>query len=130
MTDANAAEGFSGLLEWSEPVIFDRLLETYRARLGGGGATWKLARLHTRTLRALMRGEPGAFEALRCELIDGLIAHGVGLAHIAEADSHAMRELLAIVVSRFSRSTTVATSYHLALMDLATRLPQLERHAA
>jgi hypothetical protein len=34
MLNSEAADGLSGLLEWSEPVIYDRLLMAYRSRLG------------------------------------------------------------------------------------------------
>ena len=40
MLNGAAADGLSGLLEWSEPFIYDRLLMAYRARLGDSAATW------------------------------------------------------------------------------------------
>ena len=50
MMNADAALGLSGFLEWSEPVIFDRLASTaYQAHLGLGRAaaeTCAVARAH------------------------------------------------------------------------------------
>jgi len=129
MLNADAADGFVGLLEWSEPVIFDRLLEAYRGKLGGGAPTWKIARTHSRLFRALMRGDSAAFDDLWRELWDGLNASNLGPHDLAAADDAALRELLDVVLSRFRHGDALTMSYHLALIDLATRMQHLERRA-
>jgi hypothetical protein len=123
MLNSPASEGLSGLLEWSEPVIFDRLREAYRLRVPDISAAWRLARLHSRVWRALISGDMMKFEALRGELLDELAERGLDLDCLAEADAQTMTELVEIVVARFQRSQRVARGYHLALIELAGRLP-------
>ncbi len=129
MLNADAALGFSGFLEWSEPVIFDRLRDGYQARIGAGPAPWKLARLHARAWRALISGDMAKFEALRWDLADALDEFHLDIDDVAEADAQILVELLDIVMARYQRSMRTAKGYHLALIALAGRLsPPL--HAA
>ena len=116
------AEGLSGLLEWSEPVIFDRLLDAYRRRLSDAIVCRNLARLHARVWRALISGDMSEFEILRGELVDALADQGLDLDCLAEADEQTLTELVEIVVARFHRSQRLATGYHLALIKLAGSL--------
>jgi hypothetical protein len=129
MLNADAAVGLSGFLEWSEPVIFDRLRDGYQARIGAGPAPWKLARLHARAWRALISGDMAKFEALRWDLADALDEFHLDIDDVAEADAQILVELLDIVMARYQRSMRTAKGYHLALIALAGRLsPPL--HAA
>ncbi|MGD1038650.1 MAG: hypothetical protein ABR878_16050 [Roseiarcus sp.] len=48
MRSFDARDGRLGLLEWSEPVIFDRLRDAYCRRLADEDAGFALARLHCR----------------------------------------------------------------------------------
>jgi hypothetical protein len=120
--DSSISEGLSGLMQWSEPVIFDRLRDAYGRRVGDPGIAWQLARLHARVWRALISGQMDSFEALRGELVGALAEQGLDLDCLVEADSRTMTELLEIVIARFRRSERVAKGYHLALMSLAGRL--------
>jgi hypothetical protein len=113
------AEGLSGLLQWSEPVIFDRLLDAYRRRLSDPQICRSLARLHARVWRALISGDLMEFEALRGDLVEALAGAGLDLDCLAEADERTLTELVEIVVARFHRSQRLATGYHLALIKLA-----------
>ncbi len=122
MRNFDARDGRLGLLEWSEPVIFDRLLEAYRQRLADVEAGWALARLHCRVWRALIAGDIGKFERLRGELVLALGHRGLDLDSLAEADAQTMAELLEIVIVRFRRSERMAKGYHLALIELGARL--------
>ncbi len=116
------AEGLSGLLQWSEPVIFDRLLDAYRRRLKDPQICRSLARLHARVWRALISGDMIQFETLRSELVESLASEGLNLDCLADADERTLTELVEIVVARFHRSQRVATGYHLALIKLAGSL--------
>ncbi|HLW89714.1 MAG TPA: hypothetical protein VKS78_00240 [Roseiarcus sp.] len=120
--NADVAMGLAGLLEWSEPIIFDRLLEAYRARLGAGATSWSLARLHARAWRAAISGDMARFETARWDLADALVQSSLHDSDAADADAEIMIELLDIVMARYQRSTSVARSYHLALIALAGRL--------
>lgn len=122
-------DGRLGLLEWSEPIIFDRLRAAYRERIADQRIGWALARLHCRVWRALIASDMERFERLRGELIAELAQHGLDLDSLAEADAQTMAELLEIVIARFQRSERVAKGYHLALMDLARRLILADRAA-
>ncbi len=122
MGNFDARDGLLGLLEWSEPVIFDRLRVAYRKRLADEGGAWALARLHCRVWRALIAGDLDKFERLRGELVVALERHGLDLDSLAEADAQTMSELLDIVIARFQRSERIARGYHLALIELAGRL--------
>jgi len=120
--DSPVAEGLSGLMQWSDPVIFDRLRDAYDRRVGDPAIARQLARLHARVWRALISGQMDSFETLRSELVRALAEQGLDLDCLAEADSRTMTELLEIVIARFRRSQRVAKGYHLALMSLAGRL--------
>ena len=120
--DSPVAEGLFGLMQWSEPVIFDRLRDAYGRRVGDTTVARQLARLHARVWRALISSETDSFQKLRGELIAALAEQGLDLECLADADSGTMTELLEIVIARFRRSQRVAKGYHLALMALAGRL--------
>ncbi len=120
--NANAADGYSGLLEWADPIIFDRMLEGYGAHISDLKIVWRLARLHSRVWRALIEGDLRAFELRRNDLVAALADEDLELECVADADARTLRELLAVVVDRFHRNPRVSMSYHLALLDLAGRL--------
>lgn len=122
MLNSAATEGLRGLLQWSDPVIFDRLRDAYRERVSDFGTVLKLARLHARVWRALIEGDMERFEEQRAALVEALDEQGLTLDCLAEADARTMEELVEIVVSRFQRSQRLATGYHLALIGLAERL--------
>jgi hypothetical protein len=119
---ANAADGYSGLLEWADPIIFDRMLEAYGAHSTDLKTVWRLARLHARVWRSLIEGDMKAFETRRTDLIDALSQVDLDLDRVADADARTLHELLSVVVDRFHRMPRVSMNYHLALLDLAGRL--------
>jgi len=120
--NSTASDGLSGLLEWSEPVIFDRLRDAYASRVSDAGIAWALARLHARVWRALISGDHVRFDNSRRELVASLATVGLTLDHLADADDQTMTELLEIVIARFRRSPRVSQGYHLALMQIASQL--------
>jgi hypothetical protein len=122
MVIADAAPGLSGFLEWSEPIIYDRLVEAYQTHLGPGPEPRKFARLHARTWRALIVGDMGKYDALRWDLVEALDECPLELEDLADADAQILVELLDIVMSRYQRSMRTAKGYHLALIALAGRL--------
>jgi hypothetical protein len=115
-------ETLSGLLEWSGPVIHDRLRLAYQARLSDPQCIGRLCRLHSSVWRALLSGDIGVFEALRAELGLQLAQAGLTLDHVAAADHATMRELSEIIIARFRRSPRTSHGYRLALLQLASFL--------
>lgn len=122
MINADAALGLSGFLEWSQPVIFDRLVEAYQIRLGIGLPSRSLARLHSRMWRALIAGDMPQYAELRWELVAALDECRLDIEDLAEADAQILVELLDVVMTRYQRSMRTAKGYHLALIALAARL--------
>lgn len=122
MQSIGVADGLLGMLEWSEPVIFDRLREAYRARVAEEILVWRLARQHCRVWRSLIAGDIGKFEGLRRELVGTLERLGLGVGCIADADARTLAELDEIVAARFRRCRRDARRYRLALIELARRL--------
>jgi hypothetical protein len=118
----DSSEGFSGLRQWSEPLIFDRLFSAYLHLLADDRLARSLTRLHARVWRALIDGEMSDFEALRGTLIAALGHCSLTLDHLAEVDAEIMSELVDVVISRYNRSQRTAKAYHLALMQVARRL--------
>jgi hypothetical protein len=116
------SEGFSGLQQWSEPVIFDRLFGVYRKLIDDVGVAVSLTRLHARVWRAVIGGDMTGFSALRETLVGALDHCSLTLDHLAEVDGEIMIELLEVVLTRYQRSRRTAKAYHLALMELAGRL--------
>ena len=119
---ANAADGYSGLLEWADPIIFDRMLEAYGAHSGDLQIVLRLARLHARVWRSLIEGDMTAFEIRRTDLVQALAQEDLDLDRVADADARTLQELLSVVVDRFHRMPRVSINYHMALLDLARRL--------
>ena len=62
MGSADLSEGFSGLKQWSEPVIYDRLVAAYYKLIEDRELARSLTRLHARVWRALISGDMGGFE--------------------------------------------------------------------
>ena len=122
MLAADLPEGFSGLKQWSEPVIYDRLIAAYFKLISDRELARSLTRLHARVWRALISGDMEGFEELRDTLVGELEPCNLTLDHLAEVDGEIMIELLDVVMSRYNRSHRTARAYHLALMDLAGRL--------
>ncbi len=120
---ADLSEGFSGLKQWSEPVIYDRLIAAYWKLISDRELARDLTRLHARVWRALIGGDMEGFEELRETLVGALEPCGLTLDHLAEVDGEIMTELLDVVMARYNRSHRTARAYHLALMELAGRLP-------
>jgi hypothetical protein len=119
MGSADLSEGFSGLKQWSEPVIYDRLVATYCKLVEDRELARGLTRLHARVWRALIAGDMEDFEDLRETLVGALDPCDLTLDHLAEADGEIMIELLDVVMARYNRSQRTARAYHLALMELA-----------
>ena len=122
MLAADLPEGFSGLKQWSEPVIYDRLIAAYFKLISDRELVRSLTRLHARVWRALISGDLEGFEELREALVGELEPRNLTLDHLAEVDGEIMIELLDVVMARWNRSHRTARAYHLALMELAGRL--------
>ena len=117
-----ASEGIAGLLEWSEPIIFDRLRDAYLDRVSDCDKAMLFANLHAQVWRSLLSGDSAGFESSRGALVVRLAQAGLTLEHLAAADNETMRELVAIVIARFRRAPSVAQGYRLAFRQLATSL--------
>jgi hypothetical protein len=130
MPNGDVALGLAGLQEWSEPIIFDRLLDAYRRRLGVGSPAYTLARLHARAWKSAISDDIDGFETARWKLADALRDNRLNGEDLAEADAEIIVELLDIVMARFPRSTSMARAYHLALIALAGRLTPVAARAA
>jgi hypothetical protein len=122
MLSADLSEGFSGLKQWSEPVIYDQLVAAYYKLIADRELARALTRLHARVWRALIAGDMADFEELRETLVGALEPCSLTLDHLAEVDGEIMIELLDVVMSRYKSSHRTARAYHLALMELAGRL--------
>lgn len=119
---ADLSEGFSGLKQWSEPVIYDRLAAAYYQLISDRELARSLTRLHARVWRALIGGDMAGFEEMREILVGALEPCELTLDHLAEVDGEIMIELLDVVMARYKSSRRTARAYHLALMELAGRL--------
>ena len=117
-----SSEGFVGLRQWAEPVIFDRLSAAYRKLVKNDAAAGRLTRLHAPVWRALISGDAPGAEAHRRLLVAALRAAGLTPTHLAKVDADILTELLEIVGSRYQRSHRAATAYRLVLMELAETL--------
>ncbi len=122
MPTTDPSEGFYGLQQWSEPLIFDRLHSAYSKLLCDDGLARRLTRLHARVWRALINGDMTGFGAQRETLVSALEHCSLTLDHLAVVDGEIMVELLDVVISRYNRSHRTARAYHLALIELAGRL--------
>ena len=122
MLSADLSEGFLGLKQWSEPVIYDLLIAAYFKLIDDRELARSLTRLHARVWRALIGGDMEGFDELRETLVGELELCNLTLDHLAEVDGEIMIELLDVVMARYNRSHRTARAYHLALMELAGHL--------
>ena len=121
MSNCDVEEALAGLLEWSEPVVFDCLHESYRSRLAEPTAG-SLAHRHARQWRALIAGDMTRFDELRRDLVDAVAAFELDVGCMLEADVGVLAELYEIAMARFDRSPRSAQAYRDALSALAARL--------
>jgi len=122
MSSADLSAGFSGLRQWSEPVIYDRLVAAYYRHVSDRELARDLTRLHARVWRALIGADAARFDELRETLVAALEPCDLTLDHLAEVDNEIMIELLDVVMARYKGSQRTARAYHLALIALAGRL--------
>ncbi len=122
MPTTNLSEGYAGLQQWAQPLVFDRLALAYRKIIPDEGLARGLTRLHARVWRALINGDMNEFGAMRETLVVAFEGCSLTLEHLADVDAEIMVELLDVVISRYNRSHRTAKVYHLALMELAGRL--------
>ena len=130
MPVTNASEGFSGLRQWSGPIVYDRLSAAYCRIQSDDALAHRLARLHAGAFRALIDGDMRGFEALRAGLVAALGDAALSRRHLALVDAEIMAELLEVVDSRYSRSLRTAAAYRLALAELSRKLRPEIRAAA
>ena len=121
MSNSDADEALAGLLEWSEPVVFDCLRECYGFRLEEPRAR-SLAHRHARQWRALIAGDMARFDELRRDLVAALAAFELDVGCALEADACVLAELYEIAMARFDRSPRSAQAYRDALTALAAKL--------
>ena len=96
---ADLSEGFSGLKQWSDPVIYDQLIAAYRKLISDRELARNLTRLHARVWRALIRGDMEELGDMRETLVGALHPCNLTLDHLAEVDSEIMIELLDVVMA-------------------------------
>jgi hypothetical protein len=121
LSKPDADDALAGLLEWSDPVVFDCLRECYRLRLEEPQAG-SLARRHARQWRALIAGDMARFDELRRDLVAALAAFELDVGCALEADVCVLAELYDIAIARFDRSPRSAQAYRDALTALAAKL--------
>ena len=121
LSDSDVEGALAGLLEWSEPVVFDCLHESYRSRLAEPRAG-SLAHRHARQWRALIAGDTARFDELRRDLVVAVVAFGLDVGCALEADVCVLAELYEIAMARFDRSPRSAQAYRDALKELAAKL--------
>jgi hypothetical protein len=121
LSKSGSEEAMAGLLEWSEPVVFDCLRECYGSKLGAPGAA-SLARRHVRQWRAVVAGDMPRFDELHRDLIAAIAGFGLDVGCSLEADVYVLAELYEIAMARFDRSPRSAQAYRDALTALAAKL--------
>ena len=121
LPQSDAEEALAGLLEWSEPVVFDCLRECYGFRLEERHAA-SFAHRHARQWRALIAGDMARFDELRRDLVDAFAAFELDVSCALEADVCVLAELYDIAMARFDRSPRRAQAYRDALTALAAKL--------
>ena len=121
LSKSDSDEALAGLLEWSEPVVFDCLHECYGFRLEEPQARLRAQR-HVRQWRAAIAGDTARVDELRRDLVAALAAFKLDVAFAVEADACALAELYEIAMARFDRSPRSAQAYRDALKVLAAKL--------
>jgi hypothetical protein len=125
-----AAEALAGMLEWSEPVVFDCLHDSYAHRFDNSAQAGALAHRHAQQWRALIAGDTQRFEVLRREFVAALAADGFDSGCLIEADVRVLAELYEIAMARFGRKARVADAYRQALREIAARLAPASKRVA
>ena len=125
-----AAEALAGMREWSEPVVFDCLHDSYAHRLDNAAQAGALAHRHAQQWRALIAGDTQRFETLRREFVAALADDGFDGGCLIEADVRVLAELYEITMARFGRRARIADAYREALREIAARLAPVSRAVA
>lgn len=111
------------MLDWSEPVVGDQLLEAYGACFGGNMDMCRpMTRQHARLWRFVIAGDKRRAAETRRDLIR--LAHICRLANeaIDAIDQLVMDELFAVVAARFRGSPADTRSYGRLLIEASTTL--------
>lgn len=121
MKSATAAE-ISELFGWTSAATLTRLQNAYAARLIEPKGAWRLALVHLRVWRALIDGDPKAFESERAKLVEQLEAEGLALDDFADEDMQTLSELLELVITRFQNSPSLLREFHTALLAISRQV--------
>lgn len=110
------------MMIWAEPIIADRIWESYREHQVGAAARSLLAVHHRRFWRALILGKMETAEELRGELLLGLAQAGIPGVIAAEIDNDVMEELMDIVFTRFRASRDTMRDLSRVLLAAASNI--------
>jgi hypothetical protein len=124
------AEALAGMLEWSDPVVFDCLHASYAHRIDNPAQAGAFAHRHAQQWRALIAGDTQRFETLRREFVAALEADGFDSGCLIEADVRVLAELYEITMARFGRRARIADAYRQALREIAARLAPASKRVA
>lgn len=119
MASNDAREIGRELAEWSQPIIADRAMESYRQFTDDQSVAQALCMQHCRMWRGLFGDQPKQALLSRRELIRLARLAGAGVDVIDAIDRAILEEVLQCVFARFHRSRTTATAHGRTLMIAA-----------
>lgn len=117
------------ILDWSDPVVGDCLLEAYDACFGGN-ADWTrpMSRQHARVWRLIIGGDKRRAAEARRDLLKLAQTCRMGAEALDAIDRLVLDELVDVMAARFRRSSTDTRLYGRLLIEASATLVET-RHA-
>lgn len=119
------------MMEWSEPIVGDRIMDAYNVCFGGNQNFCKpLARQHIRLWRMVIGCDKRRAAEARRDLLRLASVSRLGAEAIDAIDRLVLDELVDILALRFQGSPSVARRYGRLMVETATTLTETKFAAA
>ena len=119
------------MLDWSEPIVGDRIVDAYNSCFGGNqGFSKPMARQHIRLWRMIIGCDKRRATDARRDLLRLAGLSRLGAEAVDAIDRLVLDELVDVMASRFQGSPSTARSYGRLMIEAATTLTETRLAAA
>jgi hypothetical protein len=119
------------ILDWSGPLVSDRIADAYDICLGGDVALCRpMSRQHARLWRMIISSDKRRAAAARRDLLILARASRLGAEAIDAIDRLVLDELIDVIAARFQRSPSATRRYNRLLIEAAATLTETRLAAA
>jgi hypothetical protein len=113
------------ILDWSEPVVSDRIADAYDVCFGGNAELCKpMSRQHTRLWRLIISSDKRRAADARRDLLRLARASRLGAEALDAIDRLVLDELVDVIASRFQGSPAATRRYSRLVVEAAATLTE------